>query len=45
LEFDQPEKEIGPMKRRLTEEQIIGFLREADSGIAHQGAVQETRLQ
>ena len=25
--------EIGPMKRRYTEEQIIGFLREADAGL------------
>jgi hypothetical protein len=33
------------MKRRFTEEQIIGFLREADAGLAHQRAVQETRLQ
>jgi len=32
-EFDQPEKEFGPMKRQFTEEQIIGFLREADAGL------------
>jgi putative transposase len=25
--------EIGPMKKRYTEEQIIGFLREADAGL------------
>ena len=30
LESDQPEMEIGPMKKRYTEEQIVGFLREAD---------------
>jgi putative transposase len=34
LEFDQSEKEIGPMKRRFTEGQIIGFLREADAGLS-----------
>ncbi len=28
-----PEKEIGPMKKRYSEEQIIGFLREADAGL------------
>jgi putative transposase len=32
-EFDQPEMEIGPMTKRYTEEQIIGFLREADAGM------------
>ena len=29
----QPEMEIGPMKKRYTEEQIIGFLRDADAGL------------
>lgn len=33
LEFDQPEKEIGTMMKRHTDEQIIGFLREADAGL------------
>jgi putative transposase len=33
LESDQPEMEIGLMKKRYTEEQIIGFLREADAGL------------
>lgn len=33
LEFDQPETEIGPMKKRYADEQIIGFLREADAGL------------
>jgi len=26
--------EIGPMKTRFNEEQVIGFLREADAGLA-----------
>jgi transposase-like protein len=26
--------EIGPMRKRYTEEQIIGFLREADAGLS-----------
>jgi putative transposase len=25
--------EIGPLKKRYTEEQIIGFMREADAGL------------
>ena len=33
LESDQPEMEIGPMKKRYTEEQIVGFFREADAGL------------
>jgi transposase len=33
LGLGQPEKEIEPMKKRFTEEQIIGFLREADAGL------------
>ena len=36
--------EIGPMKKRYTEEQIIGFLREADAGLPVR-AVQEAWLQ
>ena len=32
-ENDHLETEIGPMKKRYTEEQIIGFLREADAGL------------
>lgn len=30
LEFNQPEKETGPKKKRYTKEQIIGFLRSVD---------------
>jgi hypothetical protein len=37
--------EIGPMKKRYTEEQIIGFLREADAGLPVKGAAQEAWLQ
>ena len=33
LESDPPETDIGPMKKRYTEEQTAGFLREADEGL------------
>ncbi len=45
LESGQPEKEIGPMKKRFTEEQIIGLLREADTGLPVKEVCREARLQ
>ena len=32
------------MKKRFTEAQIVGFLREADAGVAGQGPVPEARV-
>ncbi len=33
------------MKKRFTEQQIIGFLKEAEAGMAVKGTVQEVRVQ
>jgi hypothetical protein len=32
-------------KKRFTEQQIIGFLKEAEAGVAGEGAVSQARLQ